>query len=109
MNYGLKTKRKIKMKTQNRSLPSITSYGNYSSDNYGFHTQKVTLKNISIYYSYETIVAYEDIKDGLVCCKNQWGVTTGKHLNWIEPNKKLRKSSEEFEKLLNEALDRHNI
>lgn len=88
-------------------IPKISNYGNYSSDNYGAHTLKVDLGEIELYYSYETIVAYSDIKDGLVCSLNSWGVTTGKHLNWIEQDKKKRKNSQIFGIMLESALSRH--
>ncbi len=88
-------------------IPKITNYGNYSSDNYGAHTLKMDLGEIELYFSYETIVAYCDGKDGLVCSTNRWGVTTGKHLNWIEDNKKNRKDREVFDEMLKKAIERH--
>lgn len=87
-------------------LPKIRNYGRYSSDNYGAHTLVVDLDTISLYYSYDTIVAFHD-GQGLVCSVNQWTVTTGKHLNWIQPDKKRRVNAETFDKLLAEALARH--
>lgn len=89
------------------NFPEISSYGRYDSDNYGAHTLKVHLGGIAFYYSYETIVAYEDNQDGLVCCVNSWGTTTGKHLNWIEPNKKNRLEDDVFESMLRAAIERH--
>ena len=88
-------------------LPVITNYGHYSNDNYGAHTLKVDLGSIEFYYSYETIVAYCDAKDGLVCSENKWGNTTGKHLNWIQSDKKKRYSYQSFEVMLKEAIARH--
>jgi hypothetical protein len=90
-------------------IQKITNYGQYSSDNYGAHTLKVDLGEIEFYYSYETIVAYCDGKDGRVCSVNQWGTTTGKHLNWIEPNKKYRKDAEQFDSMLKAAIERHVV
>jgi len=91
------------------SLPNISSYGDYSSDNYGVNTLRVKLVNITLYYSYKTIVAYEDAKDGLVVRKNDWSTTTGKHLNWIDDDHKTRIEGEVFQKMLAEACTRHNI
>ena len=88
-------------------LPKISSYGQYSSDNYGAHTLKVELGSITLYYSYKTIIAYHDNQDGLIVSENQWTVTTGKHLNWIDSNKKDRKPASEFNELLQSALKRH--
>lgn len=87
-------------------LPKIRNYGQYSSDNYGAHTLEVDLGLLSLFYSYDTIVAFCD-EQGLVCSVNQWTVTTGKHLNWIQPDKKQRVNGETFNKLLAEALARH--
>ena len=90
-------------------LPMISSYMDYSGGNYGVHCLKVMMTSIVLYYSYDTIVAYFDEKDGLVVRVNSWSTTTGKHLNAINPDKKTRKSSEVFEKMLSEAIDRHIV
>lgn len=87
-------------------LPEISSYGNYDSSNYGAHTLCVDFEMFTLYYSYKTIVAYYDHQDGLVCSENVWGVTTGKHLNWIEPNKKNRVENGKFNVMLREMLAR---
>lgn len=87
-------------------LPKISSYGNYSNNNYGAHTLKVDMGTFELYYSYETIVAYYDSQDGLVCSINQWGSTTAKHLNFIQPNKKNRVEVDVFEAMLQEMLSR---
>ena len=88
-------------------LPKISSYGQYDNSNYGAHTLKVDLGDIEFYYSYETIVAYADTKDHLVCCENVWTNTTGKHLNWIMPDKKSRTKSDKFQEMLKLAIERH--
>ena len=77
-----------------------------SSDNYGAHTLRVDLGDIELFYSYETIVAYRDSKDGLVCSKNVWTNTTGKHLNWIA-EKKDRVDNSTFNQMLDAAILRH--
>lgn len=88
-------------------IPTITNYGRYESNNYGAHTLKVDLGEIQFYYSYETIVAYCDGKDGLVCSENVWGTTTGKHLNWIQSHKNRRINNTEFQEMLRRAIARH--
>lgn len=88
-------------------LPRVTGYGQYSNDNYGVNALRVDLDTIDLYYSCQTIVAYSDNADGLVCCVNVWGVTTGKHLNWIEPDKTRRVERGKFESMLESALARH--
>lgn len=87
-------------------LPKIRNYGQYNNDNYGKHSLLVDLGELELWYSYETIVAFRD-DTGLKVSENVWGVTTGKHLNWIDPNKKKRVKNTEFETLLKEALERH--
>lgn len=87
-------------------LPEISSYGNYDSSNYGAHTLQVDFETFRLYYSYQTIVAYYDGVDGLVCSENVWGVTTGKHLNWIQSDKKQRVKHDKFSSMLEEMLKR---
>lgn len=88
-------------------LPKITNYGQYSGDNYGAHTLMIEMDSFRIYYSYETIVAYSDIQDGLVCSKNIWTNTTAKHLSWIQPVKSDRIPNDEFQEMLEEMLKRN--
>lgn len=82
------------------TLPTIASYGNYSNGNYGAHCLRVTAGPLTIWFSYKTPVAIE--APGLPCTVrvNDWGVTTGKHMNWIDGGDKAsRVSSEEFQRL----------
>ena len=89
-------------------LPSITSYGQYSSDNYGVNSLRVNLGTLTIYYSYRTIVAYRDTQDGLVVHENDWSTTTGKHLNWIDGGRKDKRLNDtDFQNKLQAALARH--
>ena len=89
-------------------LPSIRSYGNYSSSNYGAHTLEVSVGNLTIYFSYKTPVAFHT-PGRLVVSENVWGNTTGKHLNWIDPDKSKRLDRNEFEKQLAEVMDKYNV
>ena len=84
--------------------PRFESYGNYSSENYGSHTLVFTHNTTNIYFSYKTVVAFSTPKSGLIVSENLWGPTTGKHLNWIHPDKSKRVSREKFEKLMNKYL-----
>lgn len=82
---------------------SIGNYGNYSSDNYG-SSRYVTIGELTLYFSYKTVIAYE-FKNETIVRQNSWGVTTGKHLNAIDNgNKKERLTSEQFEAKLNNLL-----
>jgi len=92
-----------------KQLPEISSYGDYSSDNYGVNSLMVDLDTIRLYYSYKTIVAFYTVQTGLVVCKNNWSVTTGKHLNWINPDKSKRVKYDDFQVQLQSALTAHIV
>lgn len=95
---------------ENLNLPKFSNYGNYSSDNYGVHCLVFTDSfNNSFYFSYQTLVAFKTAKTGLVIRENAWGNTTGKHLNWIDTDKKKRVSKEVFEKRYNEAFKKEKV
>lgn len=86
------------------TLPTIGSYGQYSSENYGAHCLKVCIpmkddETLTVWFSYSTPVAFWHSKTGKVVRENEWGPTTGKHLNWIESDKKRRVSGERFQEL----------
>ncbi|MFA5353701.1 MAG: hypothetical protein WC291_05685 [Thermodesulfovibrionales bacterium] len=92
-----------------RDKISIHSYGNYSNGDYGAHTLLIWYGPVEFYFSYSTLVAFRTPKDDLVCSENIWGNTTGKHLNWIEPDKKQRVTHDEFEKRANQLLSRYKL
>lgn len=85
-------------------LPHIGSYGHYSSDNYGLNCLTVQVGSLRLYYSYQTIVAFYTPNSGLVCSKNVWTTTTGKHLNWIGVDRSRRVEYDVFCNKLNAAL-----
>ena len=86
------------------------NYGNYSSDNYGANSICIQLGLKTIYYSYDTVVAFEGYNSkgvyfGLTVTKNCWGPTTGKHLNFIDGGAKSKRlDRDEFLKKLNDFL-----
>lgn len=59
-----------------------------------FH--EVTVGAVTLYFSYQTIIAYMG-PGGLVVRQNAWGPTTGKHLNYLSEDKAKRVPSAEFE------------
>jgi hypothetical protein len=94
----------------NATLPTISSYGRYSSDNYGGHTNRLEFGTLTLYYSYKTIVAFSTPETGRVVSENVWSTTTGKHLNWIDGgNKKERIGRDEFVTKLRAALEKYGI
>ena len=76
--------------------PNFRNYGNYSSDNYGVNSLcfEDAFEN-EYWYSYSTLVAFR-INGEFHITKNYWGTTTGKHLNWINGDKKIREDAETF-------------
>jgi hypothetical protein len=65
--------------------------------------------NLKVYYSYTTPVALE-IDGVLKVSENQWSVTTGRHLTWIDGgNKKSRLKREEFNQLVKQHKPEPNF
>ncbi|MHC4463631.1 MAG: hypothetical protein ACYS30_19705 [Planctomycetota bacterium] len=84
--------------------PNFSCYYDYESNNYGVNALRFgDPAGNSFYFSYRTLVAFS-AGNGLVCRQNNWGNTTGKHLNAIQPDKKKRVSDEEFDRLYAEAF-----
>jgi hypothetical protein len=69
----------------------------------------VDIGDLRLYFSYKTVVAFSDSTSGLKCSENVWSTTTGKFLNYIEPDKKSRLQHDEFSEALQGALERHNL
>ena len=72
------------------------NYGNYSSNNYGAHTLCFNDNGNEYWFSYDTLVAFR-INGEFHIIKNYWGTTTGKHLNWINPDKSIREDEQSFQ------------
>lgn len=87
------------------TLPTFSTYGNYSSGNYGAHALCFEIPGKgSFWFSYKTLVAFYHPTRGRIVRQNDWGPTTGKHLNAIDGgNKKGCVTAEEFGKLYREA------
>jgi len=87
------------------NLPQFESYGDYSSSNYGVNSLKFVLPHITVWFSYKTPVAFYTPKTGRVVRENEWGPTTGRHLNWIDGgDRESRVDGDTFEKLYQDAM-----
>lgn len=93
------------------NLPTWEVYGNYSSDNYGAHALRFwDADDNCFWFSYKTLVAF--MKCGpngtrRIVHENDWGPTTGKHLNAIDGgNKKERVDDATFQRLFEECFGR---
>lgn len=87
-------------------LPKIGGY--CYNGNYGVNALRVDIGRLTIWFSYQTPVAFND-GNGTVCRVNDWKQTTGKHLNAIEPDHKKRITGAEFESKLAEVLVKHGL
>jgi len=87
-----------------RDIKEIVKFRNLGTVN----QNAVTIGNLTLYFSYNTIVGFED-NSKIVCSKNAWSKTTGKLLNKIEENKNKRLEYEEFLKELREAFIRNTL
>lgn len=91
-------------------MPRIKSYGEYSSSNYGANSLMVEIGALTLYFSYETVVAFESPESGRLVRQNDWSTTTGKHLNWIDGGKKKERiPGPEFESKLAEVLQKYGL
>ncbi len=64
----------------------------------------VSIGDLDLHFSYETVVAFETMGLGLIVSENMWSATTGKHINAIAGANYPRFPREKFEKMLKEVL-----
>lgn len=83
----------VKIQYPNRSTKSLT----------------VTIGNLDLYFSYETLVAFSSDRVGFWISENVWSMTTGRHLNEIHPDHKIRSPNNLFENKVAEMLKAHNL
>ncbi len=90
-------------------LPDFENYMHSESKNYGLNSLRFfDAHGNEFWFSYSTLVAFKTVKPGTkVVRENEWGPTTGKHLNAIdEGRKKHRVNEETFNRLYAEAFGR---
>ena len=93
----------------NTNIVKKWNYGNYSNNNYGSHSLAFSDNfGNDYYFSYDTLIAFRG-NEGLVIHQNDWGKTTGKHLNWINTDKKIRVNSDTFQAKLKALRNKYNI
>lgn len=89
------------------TTPNWAVYTGYASKNYGVNALVFTADGRDYYFSYKTLVAFRG-RNGLVVRQNEWGPTTGKHLNAIDGGSKetraARLSGEAFEQAYAEEM-----
>lgn len=77
----------------------------YCKNTTGQNALRFDLGDVTVWYSYKTIVAFRDSFGKRYVRQNDWGPTTGKHLNAIDGgDKKARIPGDEFERKLRTCL-----
>ena len=69
----------------------------------------VKVNGVTLYYSYDFIVAFDSLETGLVIQENIWSQTTGKHLDSINPNREIRINQQEFLKKQNQVFKKNHF
>lgn len=83
----------------------ITTYNENTAKN----APLIIVNGVEFYFSYSTLVAV-NYEKGLFVHKNDWGNTTGKHLNWIDGGKKNeRLTDEQLKEHIQSAMKEANI
>jgi len=59
------------------------------------HNLKIAFTGLTLWFSYEECIAFKWLNK-MVICENRWNKTTGKHLNAIDRDKKLRVNFDNF-------------
>jgi len=79
----------------------VSNYYNKQSNNTLVRTNRG-----DVWFSYKTPIAFYTFTTGLVISENDWGPTTGKHLNSIDPDKSKRiKRADFMDQLTNADLN----
>jgi len=69
----------------------------------------VSVGNLTLNFSYNTVVAFNSPFSGFVISENIWGTTTGRHLNEIHPDKSLRIPNDQFKRRLAAVLKHYGL
>lgn len=79
-------------------MPKFSCYVRHTSNNYGLNSLCSEADGRDFYFSYRTLVAFRGRDGRLIVRQNDWGPTTGRHLNTIDNGRKdARLASDAFE------------
>jgi hypothetical protein len=70
---------------------------------------EVTIGDLTVWFSYRTPVAFMYPGEGRVVAENEWGPTTGKHLNYVKEGKADRIPRAEFLARLDAIVAREGL
>jgi hypothetical protein len=87
----------------------ISSYISNISSNYGLNSVKVIIGELTLWFSYQTVIAFQQGWGETVITENIWGTTTGKHLNEIDPDHSIRLPNNKFEIRLQSVLAEYKL
>ena len=91
------------------NLPKFGSYGEYKDTEGNIRALVFSIGPMDIFYSYTTPVAFQSACHELTVRENDWGPTTGKHLNWIDGGCRAAKiqriPGDEFEQRLGQIME----
>ena len=75
------------------------------------NTKQITVEigDLDLYFSYNTIVAFRSPHSGFVISENIWSMTTGRHLNEIDPDKTKRINNTKFLIILVKTLQHYGL
>jgi hypothetical protein len=83
---------------------NLGNYGNGQAN-----SMFVEIGNLTLYFSYKTVIGFEGFGEPLTVSENLWGPTTGKHLNLLQSDKDKRLARRVFEDRLNHLLSEHGL
>ena len=84
---------------------NLPTFGTYCDNTTAGNALRFDLGPVQVWYSYKTPVAFALEGERPTVRRNEWGPTTGKHLNAIDSgDKSSRIDGDTFEALLREAL-----
>ena len=69
----------------------------------------IQIGKVTLWFSYDTVVAFGEHGHAIRVSENLWGPTTGKHINAILGPSGERLKRDNFEKQLEECLKRHDL
>lgn len=86
-------------------LTAVTAYAGNSPQ-----ALSLGFGNVTLYFSYRTVIGLNSPLTGSVCCQNEWGPTTEKHMKAAGfSDKNARKPYDEFQQVLKQVLDHYDL
>lgn len=94
----------INIKLHNKKMEIKLITHNHIASNF----YEVKFESLTIWFSYSTPIAFESYGQKFVS-ENVWGTTTGKHINLVSRDKKIRMDYQAFQLRLNHNFNLHTL